>query len=160
MAPTTPEDIVQHARDVLETARWGYRDLTGDVPERRHHGLRAAIVFGRAVTISLQHLKSHVEDFETWYLPVQAQLKADSGYKRLTDMRNAILKEADLEVGVIIRVDMIRIAPDGQQIGSAGGSSSVTIDVEGETVEVEPLLARYLDELDRIINDAATRFLA
>jgi hypothetical protein len=51
--------------------------------------------WGRSVTFALPHLKNIVQDFEAWYEPEMAKLKADpiAGYMYV--LRNKIVKEGE-----------------------------------------------------------------
>ncbi len=155
---TSPE-LVRYARELLETAEWGYRDLTGTVPERRPHGLRAAIVFGRAVTIALQHMSSREPEFNAWYAPWQARFAGDSEYQRLNAMRNDVLKTAAFKVGVTIAAPTIRVGEDGESGTDGEGTASITIAVEDNFIEAAPLIRRYLDELQQCVAEAAAKFV-
>ena len=89
------EAIIQKAEETLQTARFGYDDLTSPNRKRRFSGLRNLVVFGRSVTFVLQNLKTPVgeERFSAWYKPLQDQMKSDVLMKYFLTLRNEILKQ-------------------------------------------------------------------
>jgi hypothetical protein len=88
-------DILRRAQETLETAEWGLADFTGADPRRRIPGLRNLVVFGRAVTNVLQALRSVVgrDAFDTWYAPVQTEMREDQLLRFFYELRSEILKE-------------------------------------------------------------------
>jgi hypothetical protein len=71
-------EILQRVKDTLETAKQGLIDLKDPTRMRRLTGLRNLITFGRSVTFVVQNLRG-VDglDFDSWYGPVQAEMKSD-----------------------------------------------------------------------------------
>lgn len=65
--------IIIKAEETLQTARYGFDDLTSGNRQRRFSGIRNLVVFGRSVTFVLQNLKTPVGEvgFNEWYEPLQ-----------------------------------------------------------------------------------------
>lgn len=89
----TPESVINNANETLRTAKLGLKDFLGEDPSHRIAGFRNAVVFGRAVTNVLEHLRSKVDDFDDWYKPKSAALGEDANFARLYKLRSQILKE-------------------------------------------------------------------
>lgn len=92
--------IIQKAENTYQTARFGFDDLTSSNRARRFSGLRNLIVFGRSVTFVLQNLKTPVgeDTFNSWYEPLQNEMKSDVLMKYFVTLRNEILKQGKLPV--------------------------------------------------------------
>ena len=96
--------IIQKAEEIFQTARFGYADLTSSNRARRFSGLRNLIVFGRSVTFVIQNLKRPAgeERFNTWYEPIQEEMKTDVVMKYFVTLRNQILKEGKLPISTSV----------------------------------------------------------
>lgn len=93
--------IIQKAEETLQTARFGYEDLTSGNRSRRFSGIRNLVVFGRSVTFVIQNLKTPVreEKFQEWYNPIQEKMKENVVMRYFVTLRNEILKQGKLPVG-------------------------------------------------------------
>ena len=89
---------------MLAGRRARLKDLLGQDPDRRLLGMRNAIVFGRAVTNVLEHLRGKVEGFDSWYKPQSARLGQDESFRRIYKMRSEILKEGATNVGTSMHI--------------------------------------------------------
>lgn len=88
----TPAEVLHAARQMLGNAQLGLSDINSSDPTRRIPGLHNVAVFGRAVTIALQRLRSIVDGFDDWY---KAQIpEKDPLLTYFNNLRNMILKEA------------------------------------------------------------------
>jgi hypothetical protein len=76
-------EVLSGTMDQLDTAHLGLADyLEGATPTRRRAGLRNVIVWGRAVTSTLQHIRVFKrEAFDDWYLPKRAEMADDPEFK-------------------------------------------------------------------------------
>jgi hypothetical protein len=98
------QDILAASKQMLTNAQMGLRNVKSADPTQRVPGLHNVIVFGRAVTIALQRLRSVVEGFDEWYgeaLPAKDPLLI-----YMNRARNAILKQAEtprLSTHVVVR---------------------------------------------------------
>ena len=90
---STANAILRNASETLRIARSGFADFAGPDPARRDAGFRNAVVFGRAVTNVLEHLRGKVPNFDEWYKPKSLALKEDEGFRTLYQLRSQILKE-------------------------------------------------------------------
>jgi hypothetical protein len=88
---------------VLETAQRGLRDIQSDDPSNRIPGIHNVVVFGRSVTQGLQRLKTVVPGFQEWYSA--KELEKDPLLAFFNKLRNAILKEVNLDVGYVAQID-------------------------------------------------------
>jgi hypothetical protein len=85
--------------ETLNTAKLGLSDLLDPSKIRWRVGLRNLIVFGRSVTFVLQNLRGIQSiDFDRWYSPHQASMKADSLMRYFVDARNELEKQGKLSV--------------------------------------------------------------
>jgi len=91
---TTPA-ILGNLRDTLEVVAHALSDVR-NVPARRRSAVRNLAVFGRAVTNVLQTLRSTEPDFDEWYAPVVARLRADPVAAFFYKLRTQILKEGEV----------------------------------------------------------------
>jgi hypothetical protein len=77
----SPRDQVQaifaRVDETLKIARAGAMDVAGREAARRIAGILNVAVFGRAVTNLLQSLRSVAQDFNVWYAPKVAEMRAD-----------------------------------------------------------------------------------
>jgi hypothetical protein len=68
--------------------------VEGQDPSKRDLGLHNVIVFGRAVTIALQRLRSRVKNFDTWY--AKQAPPNDPLLAYINELRNNILKQGEM----------------------------------------------------------------
>lgn len=113
----TTADILRAARETLATAEQGLRDLEGRDPTRRRPGLHNVVVFGRAVTNVLQHLRSTEPGFDGWYAPYVEEMKRDPLLKYLYELRSSVLKEAPARVGVGTHIHHFNFPDDLRRVG-------------------------------------------
>ena len=100
--------VIIKAEETLQTARYGFDDLTSGNYQRRFAGIRNLVVFGRSVTFVLQNLKTPVGEaaFNEWYGPIQEQMKGDVLMKYFVTLRNEILKQGKLPVSTSASISM------------------------------------------------------
>lgn len=85
--------MLQQIEMTLNTMKMGidlYKNSRND-QLKRDAGIRDAVVFGRAVTNSLQKLRGTElgkDEFDDWYKPWQTKLKEDKGFKFLYKLRS------------------------------------------------------------------------
>jgi hypothetical protein len=139
------EAIIQKAEDTLQTAKFGFEDLSNK--RRRTSGLRNLIVFGRSVTFVIQNLKTPVgeNEFISWYSPIQENLKSDVVMKYFVTLRNEILKQGKLPISTSVSLninpgDMAKLGtpPPGANgffIGDQLGGSGWVIELPDGTKE-------------------------
>ncbi|EDM83550.1 hypothetical protein [Limnobacter sp. MED105] len=139
--------IIQKAEETLQTARFGYEDLTSGNRYRRYTGLRNLVVFGRSVTFVIQNLKTPVgsDRFDAWYQPIQEKMKSDVLMKYFVTLRNEILKQGKLPLSTSASVnfsssDMAKLGtpPPGASgffIGDQTGGSGWEIELQDGTKE-------------------------
>jgi hypothetical protein len=106
--PTTEEgrsaaEIFQQTKELLETTKRGLSDIQSDDPRNRVPGIHNVAVFGRSVTQGLQRLKHVAPGFEEWY--TAKGLDKEPLLIFFNKVRNAILKEANLDVGFVLQID-------------------------------------------------------
>lgn len=99
--------IIQKAEETLQTAKFGFDDLSARDRSRRLSGLRNLVVFGRSVTFVIQNLKTPVgsESFEQWYRPHREKMQADPLMKYFVTLRNEILKQGRLPIGTSASIE-------------------------------------------------------
>jgi hypothetical protein len=105
MSTTETKTILDFAQDTLETAEFGLRMVQSGNPALRKTGIRNLIVFGRAVTNTLQKLRSVVPDFESWYQPWVDRMRADPIMSYFYKLRSEILKEGKMKTGVSVQIE-------------------------------------------------------
>lgn len=139
--------IIIKAEETLQTARYGFDDLTSGNRQRRFSGIRNLVVFGRSVTFVLQNLKTPVGEFafNKWYEPIQEQMKSDVLMKYFVTLRNEILKQGKLPVSTSASIninpgDMAKLGtpPPGAKgffIGDQAGGSGWEIELPDGTTE-------------------------
>jgi hypothetical protein len=76
-------------------------------PEEFRVNLNSLIQTARTVTFILQKHKDKIPDFDTWYAPHQAAMKADATMRWLIDARNEIEKEGDLATKSLVRAEIV-----------------------------------------------------
>jgi hypothetical protein len=86
---------VEHRFDRAERA---FRTLLVSRRDARLDALEDVLVHGRAVTNVMQKFRYMLPEFESWYAPHVAKLRADPGMKRFYEMRSEVLKEGRLSV--------------------------------------------------------------
>lgn len=128
--------IMKNVDDTLETAEFGLRLVLNKDPRFKLPGLRNVVVFGRAVTNTLQNLRSVRRDFDKWYQKYVEEMRKDPLMKYFYNLRSEILKEGSLEISVHVHIhkfnypeDLMRIPPPplsakeffiGDNIGGSG----------------------------------------
>ncbi|MBC7193722.1 hypothetical protein [Marinobacter sp.] len=139
--------IIQKAEETLQTARFGYEDLTSGNRYRRYSGIRNLVVFGRSVTFVIQNLKTPIgsDRFDAWYQPIQEKMKSDVLMKYFVTLRNEILKQGKLPVSTSASInfsssDMAKLGtpPPGAGgffIGDQTGGSGWEIELPDGTKE-------------------------
>lgn len=86
--------ILANTKSVLATAERGLEHLSSADPTQRIPGLHNVVVFGRAVTNALQHLRGPLgAEFDDWYAPKQEEMRKDKLLRRFYEMRSEVLKE-------------------------------------------------------------------
>jgi hypothetical protein len=61
----------------------------------------------RNVTFVLQSNKSGIEGFEEWYSPWQTKMRANKSLKWLISARNYIVKQGDLKLNSVLRIEVV-----------------------------------------------------
>jgi hypothetical protein len=95
----TSKEILAHAEEALFTARLGLEHIKSADSKTRIAGVRNVVVFGRAVTNVLQFLRLTEPEFDTWYAPHVASMRADPLLRYFYELRTEILKRGTLNVG-------------------------------------------------------------
>jgi hypothetical protein len=140
--PDRTAAVLRRARETLETAGHGLKDLKSSSQGRRLSGLRNMVVFGRAVTNVLQNLRSIEPAFETWYTPIAEDMRHDPLMKYFYDLRSKVLKEGDPNVGTWASVDRFRVEDLGPPPKNA--IRWFICDGVGWEIETEPgIVERY-----------------
>lgn len=104
--------MIQQIEMTLNTMKMGidlYKNNQND-RSQKDAGLRNAVVFGRAVTNSLQKLRGTElgkSEFDSWYRPWQTKLKEDEGFRFLYKLRSQILKEGILETSSEVHINYL-----------------------------------------------------
>ncbi|WP_135826276.1 hypothetical protein [Halorussus ruber] len=108
------EEILDNARTTLQTAYRGYKQFQQGEGQTKLIGLRNAVVFGRSVTFVLQKLRGiYGRDFDEWYAWREKVFREDEVCRRISEMRNEILKEGEASVS-----NYAKISATGQEIRS------------------------------------------
>ena len=165
-------EILARVEQTLVAARAGYDDAVGKNPKRRVPGLWNLVVFGRAVTNVLQNLRSTEREFDEWYRPREAEMRADPLLKYLYDRRSEILKEGAARTGVSVLIkefsfpaDMAKFGPAppnarGFVIGDPIGGTGWEVELPDGNIEkyyVE--LPDEIGEVELLLADAPTQHL-
>lgn len=144
--------MLQQIEMTLNTMKMGidlYKDNQND-RSQKDAGLRNAVVFGRAVTNSLQKLRGTElgkSEFNSWYRPWQTKLKEDEGFRFLYKLRSQILKEGILETSSEVHInhldtsdayDLMKKTPlnvKSMFIGDANGQSGFKVVLPDGSIE-------------------------
>lgn len=155
--------MIQQIEMTLNTMKMGidlYKNSRND-QLKRDAGIRDAVVFGRAVTNSLQKLRGTElgkDEFDDWYKPWQTKLEEDKGFKFLYKLRSQILKEGILKASSGVQINhlntddaykLMKKAPFNVKsmfIGDAYGRSGFEVILPDGSVE------KYYIELPDYIN--------
>jgi hypothetical protein len=92
--------IIESAEELLRSARRHAADYDTQ-GDRKITGLYASISSGRSVTWALQNLRSVVDDFDEWYVPLQEEMRADPLARWFVELRNQIEKRGELQIEAI-----------------------------------------------------------
>jgi hypothetical protein len=95
----TTKEILANAEDALFTAKLGLEHVKSSDPKTRIAGVRNVVVFGRAVTNILQNLRSTEPEFDKWYAPHVASMRANPLLRYFYELRTEILKQGTLKTG-------------------------------------------------------------
>ena len=155
--------MLQQIEMTLNTMKMGidlYKDNQND-RSQKDAGLRNAVVFGRAVTNSLQKLRGTElgkSEFDSWYRPWQTKLEEDEGFRFLYKLRSQILKEGILEASSEVHInhldtsdayDLMKKTPlnvKSMFIGDANGRSGFEVVLPDGSIENYYIkLPNYID---------------
>ena len=143
-------EILLQTDSVADTMHLALKDfIQGDTPGRRAAGLRNVIVWGRAVTNVLQHLRTlERESFGSWYEPWRKGLEDNPEFRYLYELRSQTLKEGQLgrTTGSVEIIEMtgedsqrlMRNPPDGAIsffIGDSLGGSGWKVELADGTTQ-------------------------
>jgi hypothetical protein len=139
-------EVIRRVDEMLAIAKLGLTDVLERKPERRLGGLRNLIVFGRAVTNVLQNLRPIWPEFDSWYQPYVAEMRADPLLRYFYKLRSEILKEGRLTTSSSLKIasfasqDMHRLGPPptgarGFFIGDQAGGSGWEVELPDGTLE-------------------------
>ena len=76
-------------------------------PEAFRVAIQTTVQMLRTVTFVLQHNKSKIPRFESWYQAWQEKLKTESLMRWMVDARNKIEKQGDLEINSFVRAEIV-----------------------------------------------------
>lgn len=88
------ENVLRAARLSLDFAQQGAEDYRAG-GSRRVAGLYNFATSSRTVTFVLQNMRGHVDGFEDWYAPFEAELRASPVARWAKDLRNRVEKQGD-----------------------------------------------------------------
>lgn len=98
----------------FRTAEVGLGMTSEPDPNRVRIGLGLVATYGRAVTGTLQRLRSRVDGFDAWYGPYVEEMASDPLMRWMWEIRNATLKEGVFpEQNVEIRWTNIQLSASG-----------------------------------------------
>jgi len=97
-------DAQQHWHD----ADKGYFD-----PRQFRIAINSCIQDLRNVTFLLQSNKRSIDGFDNWYVPWQEKMRANPSLRWLVSARNRIVKQGDLDLNSVLRVEIIGSYKDG-----------------------------------------------
>jgi len=98
-----PSSCLTRAVTHLRVAHLGLRDMEASDQDRVLLGFFGVAVFGRSVTLALQHLKTWDEPaFLAWYEPWVAQMRQDPLCRFFYELRTDILHDVVPMVGVVL----------------------------------------------------------
>ena len=90
------EKIFHNLDSVFMTANFGLNLLLNGDPTAVPTGVRNVLTFGRTLTNTLQRLRSHISNFDEWYVPYMEQMEKDPLMKYLYNLRNNVVKEGKM----------------------------------------------------------------
>lgn len=90
-------EILQQAKQILDIVEAGLQMVLSPNPSLRLVGFCNVVVFGRSVTMTLEHLRSVVKDFDAWYKPRTKAMSEDPKLKYLYNLRSDILHEGRMQ---------------------------------------------------------------
>lgn len=93
----TAQQAIRAAEQHLETARFGLQDALTHA-DRAYSGIMNAVVFGRAVTFSLQNMAKEVPAFSGWYAKKVEIMRADPLMQYMVELRNRFEKSAEQQL--------------------------------------------------------------
>lgn len=156
--------ILQRVEETLDTAKHGLSDLLDPSKTRWRTGLRNLIAFGRSVTFVIQNLRGVRDvDFDGWYEPHQAAMKADPLMRYFVDARNELEKQGKLSVATSAHINSFSssdiqkfgrppIGARGFFIGDNLGGSGWEVELADGTTE------KYYVELPVSIGEVKQQF--
>ena len=101
--------VLARVAETLQTAEFGLRMLRSNDPTVRRTGLRNLVVFGRAVTNTLQGLRSISPDFNPWYQPWVERMRTDQVMSYFYKLRSEILKQGKMNTGVSVHIQNLNL---------------------------------------------------
>jgi len=95
-------------------AHWHKADENYFNPNEFRVAINSCIQELRNVTFVLQNNKRNIPNFESWYEPWQEKMRANKYLKWLVSSRNYIVKQGDLELHSVLRIEVIGSYIDGE----------------------------------------------
>jgi hypothetical protein len=92
-AQLSVEQVFKAVRERQHQLHAEIRHLGCPDPRTRAAAIRNIMVWGQAVTGTLQRLRSRVEEFDEWYERKREEMRTDPLLKWFRDNRNAVLKQ-------------------------------------------------------------------
>jgi hypothetical protein len=141
-------NVLRGARRNLRTAELAL-DNFPSTPDRERAiaAMHSVVVFGRSVTNILQHLRSKVPDFDTWYEPWRVEMEQDPLMRYLYKLRSDLLKKVREGATNVVRIQhastgellhMLGPPPPnavGSFVGDVNGGSGWEVQLEDGSIE-------------------------
>jgi len=109
--------MLSQARDILRTAQLGLEDLKEGRSDRRLAAFQNVVVFGRAVTNALEHLRTTEPKFDEWYAKYRSEMESDPLMRIFYEMRSEILKEGRTRVSNRLHIKQLQTPADMKRFG-------------------------------------------
>ncbi len=90
--PISAAQVLARTNAILHTTQHGLTILLGDDLELRKSGLYIVAVFGRSITLSMQHMRSFEEaKFNSWYAPFEKMMGEEPLFQFFNRLRTTIV---------------------------------------------------------------------
>jgi hypothetical protein len=120
MAVESVADALSATRDRGSMVDAALADILGGDPIKRKAGLMNILVWGRAVTNTLQRIRGIDSGFDEWYAPWQKEMSNDPLLRYFYKMRSKVLKEGeDVEATGSFYINSFDTRTDMQRLGPA-----------------------------------------
>lgn len=159
--PPDPLQVLNRANTHLRMVKQGLRDMADPDQDRVLLGFFGIVVFGRSVTLALQHLRTFDRQaFDEWYEPWFKEMRDDPLCKFFYQLRTDTLHGMSPLIGFVLASSGGRVPPVGAITIPDRPSPTVHRGQPTGDTAMRHLCGLYVAYLEDVVNSASSVILA